>query len=141
MGKIGKMFNWRQWLLLYCAFSFALLGVDAAMNHHSVLTENMLSYTPLLFAPLALLYSVIAIFRESFRRKAWGMGIAALLVGGAGTLIHNYYNIVERSGPSIWGALLNAQFPVFAPAAFASTGLLLFLVAWGECRQELGTQP
>ncbi len=35
----------------------------------------------------------------------------------------------------MWQALLNTDRPVFAPAAFAATGLLLFLVAWGERSQ------
>lgn len=138
MGKMANIFNWRQWLMLYCALSFALLGVDAAMNHHSVLRENVLAYTPLIFAPLALCYSLLGIFKEAFRRQAWIIGILALLVGGAGTVIHNYFNIIERGNQSLWHALLEAPLPVFAPAAFASTALLLMLISWGEHQQVNG---
>lgn len=140
MRVIGNLFNWRQWLMLYCALSFTMLGVDAAMNHHRVLAVNILAYTPLIFAPLAVIYSAVGIFVESWRRNAWGLGTLALLVGGAGMLIHTYLNIAHRGDLSLWHTFFNAPRPVFAPAAFASTGLLLFLVAWGERRQHINTE-
>jgi hypothetical protein len=55
-------------------------------------------------------------------------------VGAAGTLIHNYYNLAERGELSLWHALLGPSRPVLAPAAYVATGLLLFLVTWGELR-------
>lgn len=136
---MGNLFNWRQWLVLYCAVSYVMLGVDAAMNHYRALAENALAYTPLIFAPLAVIYLAVSLFVVSWRRQAWGLGILALIVGGAGTFIHNYLNIIHRGDLSLWQALLNAPRPVLAPAAFASTGLLLFLVAWGERRQAIDT--
>lgn len=140
MRALGNRINWRQWLVLYCAVSFVMLGVDAAMNHHRVLSENILAYTPLIFAPLAVIYLAVSVFDVSWRRQAWGLGILAQIVGGAGTLIHNYLNITQRGDLSLWQTLLNAPRPVFAPAAFASTGLLLFLVAWGERQQPINTE-
>lgn len=132
MQQLRNLFHWRQWLMLYCAFSFAVLGIDAAMNHHRVLAVNSLAYTPIIFAPLAVIYSIVGISLVSWRRQAWGLGILALLVGGVGTVIHNYLNIANRGDLTVWQILLNAPRPVLAPAAFASTGLLLLLVAWGE---------
>jgi hypothetical protein len=139
-ARIVKAVNWRQWLVSYCAFSFLMLGVDDAMNHHQVIFENHLAYTPLIFAPLAILYSIVSIFHSGWRGRAWILGALSVIVGAAGTLIHNYYNLVERGAVSPWQALLSPPRPVLAPAAFIATGLLLFLVTWGERRARLDPQ-
>lgn len=125
-------FPWGRWLMLYSALSFAVLGIDAAMNHHEVLVENAWSWTPVIFAPLAVIVSLVSVFSAAWRRQAWILGVVAIIVGIAGTLFHNVPTLDERGTMSIWHALLTAKQPVLAPAAFASTGLLLLLVAWGE---------
>ena len=130
------VFAWGRWLALYCAFSFVMLGVDAAMNHHLILAKNYWAYTPLIFSPLAVLISMAYAYSAHWRQHAWLLGALAVLVGVAGTLFHNLPTIVERGDVSIWRALLNADRPVLAPAAFAATGLLLFLIAWGERGQR-----
>ena len=136
--RTGKRtFAWGRWLAFYSAFSFGVLGVDAAMNHHVIITENPWPYTPLLFAPLAVLVSLVCVFSARWRRQAWILGGLAILVGLGGTLFHNVPTILERGDLSLWQALLNADRPVLAPAAFAATGLLLLLVPWGERRQRI----
>ena len=127
-----RSFTWGPWLALYCAISYAVLGVDAAMNHHTVIFENKFSWTPLIFAPIAVIVSLICVFSPRWRRWAWILGVLALIVGIAGTLFHNIPTITERGQLTIWQALLNPTQPVLAPAAFASTGLLLLLISWGE---------
>lgn len=128
-------FPWSRWIMLYCAFSFAMLGVDAAMNHHQILATARWSITPLVFSPLAVVVSLVSIFSARWRRQAWILGGLAVIVGIAGTLLHNIPTLMERGQSTMWQALLNTDRPVFAPAAFAATGLLLFLVAWGERSQ------
>lgn len=135
----AKLFPWGFWLAIYWAFSFAMLGVDAAMNHHAIIRENPWSLTPIIFAPLAVIVSLICVFSASWRRQAWIPGVVALLVGIAGTLFHNIPTILERGHQTVWQALLNTERPVLAPAAFAATGLLLLLVAWGERWQRAHT--
>ena len=132
MKAIGEQFNWRQWLVLYCAFSFAMLGVDAAMNHHLILAQNPWAYTPLIFSPLVVVFSLVCIWSARWRQQAWVFGILAVVVGVAGTLFHDVPTLWERGTLTAWQALLNTDRPVLAPAAFAATGLLLFLVTWGE---------
>jgi hypothetical protein len=114
-----------------------MLGVDAAMNHHMIITKHPWAYTPLLFAPLAVLVSLVCVFSAHWRRQAWILGGLAILVGLAGTLFHNAPTILGRGDLSVWQALLNADRPALAPASFAATGVLLLLVAWGERRQGI----
>ena len=125
-------FAWGRWLALYCAFSFGVLGADAAMNHHVIVTDNPWAYTPLLFAPLAAMVSLVCVFSARWRRQVWILGGLAIFVGVAGTLFHNVPTILERGDLPVWRALLNAGRPVLAPASFAATGVLLLLVSWGE---------
>lgn len=126
------VFSWGRWLSLYCAFSFAMLGVDAAMNHHQVITRVPWAYTPLVFAPLAVIVSLAGVYSKRWRQSSWVLGGLAILVGIAGTLFHNVPTIMGRGEQTIWQALLNAYRPVLAPASFAATGVLLVLIAWGE---------
>lgn len=133
------LFPWGRWLALYCVLSFIMLGVDATMSHHDVLTENRWSWTPVIFAPLAVIVSLVSVFSLRWRLQAWILGALAMLVGIAGTLFHNVPTILERGGQSLWHAVLTAERPVFAPAAFAATGLLLLLIAWGERWQRRHT--
>ena len=139
-SKGVTVFAWGRWLALYCAFSFAMLGVDAAMNHHLILAKNPWAIAPLIFAPLAVAVSLVNLFSARWRQQAWILGGLAVIVGTAGTLFHNVPTILARGDQSIWQALLNAYRPVFAPAAFAATGLLLFLITWGEHWQHKHTQ-
>jgi len=124
--------GWGQWIALYCALSFAMLGVDAAMSHHDVVREVIWSWTPLFYAPPAVIYSVIAIFSAAWRRGAWTMGLLGVAVGIAGTLLHDIPDITERGARSVWQALLTPERPILAPAAFAATAVLLLLLAWAE---------
>jgi hypothetical protein len=109
-----------------------MLGVDAAMNHHKVIETNHLSWIPIAFAPVALALCLAAVFSVRWRRAAWIVGLLAMAVGGAGTLIHNYLDITEVSDVTLWQALLNASRPPMAPAGFAHTGLMMLLVALAE---------
>jgi hypothetical protein len=131
-----QLFAWSRWVSLYCVISFAVLGVDVAMNHRDVIHETPFAYIPIVFAPLALLLCMAAVFSQRWRYAAWGIGLLALLVGGAGTLFHLVPTITERGALPLTQALLTSPRPLLAPAAFASTGLLMLLVAWGERRQE-----
>ena len=125
-------FAWGRWVSLFCAFSYLMLGLDAAMNHHKVIETNRLSWTPLIFAPLAVALCLTGVFSAAWRRRAWIVGLLGLAVGGAGELIHNYLDITETQGITIWQALINASRPPLAPAAFASTAILMLLVALAE---------
>jgi len=109
-----------------------MLGVDAAMNHHDEIFENALSWTPLIFAPLAVIYCITAIFSARWRQWAWTVGLIGIAVGSAGTIFHNLATISHRGQDTVWVALLEASRPVLAPASFAATAVLLLLVAWAE---------
>ena len=119
---------------LFCALSFLMLGTDAAMNHHLILARSALAWTPLVFAPVAAALCLAAVFSPRWRKLAWVAGLLALAVGGAGTLIHNYLTLAERGDVTIVSALLDAPRPPLAPAAFASTGVLMLLVWFAERR-------
>jgi len=124
--------RWGQWIALYCALSFAMLGVDAAMNHHDEIYQNALSWTPIIFASLAVVYCIVAIFSASWRRWAWTAGLLGIAVGITGAILHNLATISHRGQDTVWVALLEANRPVLAPASFAATAVLLLLVAWAE---------
>jgi hypothetical protein len=106
-----------------------MLGIDAALNHIEVIHENIFSWTPMLFAPLAVLFCLLCAGMASWRRAAWTFGLLGLLVGAAGTYFHDYPKLI--SGNAIQ-ALLDPVPPILAPAAFAATALLLLLVSWAE---------
>lgn len=127
--KTNPPLGWGQWIAVYCALSFASLGIDAAINHHDVIHETPYSWTPLLFAPLAVLFCLFCLGMASWRRAAWTFGLLGLLVGAAGTFFHDYPKLT--SGHVI-KALLDPSPPILAPSAFAATALLLLLVAWAE---------
>jgi len=127
-----REFAWGRWIPLYCAFSFLMLGTDAAMNHHLILERRALSWIPLIFAPVAAALCLAAVFSQRWRKLAWLVGLLALAVGGAGTLIHNYLNLAGRGDVTIMGAMLDAMHPSLAPAAFASSGILMLLVWFAE---------
>ncbi|MHB0936758.1 MAG: hypothetical protein ACYDCO_23210 [Armatimonadota bacterium] len=130
--KTNPPLGWGQWIALYCALSFAMLGVDAAMNHYEEIYVNVLSWTPLIFAPLAVLYCVAAIFSARWRCWAWVVGLLGIAVGLTGTILHLLPTITNRGEDTIWTALLESYRPVLAPASFAATAVLLLLVAWAE---------
>ncbi|MHB0935659.1 MAG: hypothetical protein ACYDCO_07525 [Armatimonadota bacterium] len=124
--------GWGQWVALFSTISFAMLGFDAGMNHHRVLANNPITYMPLIFAMVAVVYCLVSVYSVRWRRAAWVAGLLAVTVGIAGTLFHNVPTIIHRGDLTIWQALLNAYRPVLAPAAFAASGMLLLLVAWAE---------
>ena len=126
------LFAWGRWVSLFCAFSYVMLGIDAAMNHHKVIETNRLSWTPLIFAPIAVALCLTGVFSAVWRRRAWIVGLLGMAVGGTGMLIHNYLDITEVQDITLWQALLNASRPPLAPAAFASTAILMLLVALAE---------
>ena len=126
------LFAWGRWTSLFCAFSYLMLGADAAMNHHKVIETNRLSWTPLFFAPVAVALCLTGVFSAVGRRRAWIVGLLGLAVGGAGELLHLYFDLAEVQDITLWQALLNASRPPLAPAAFASTGILMLLVALAE---------
>jgi cytochrome bd-type quinol oxidase subunit 2 len=131
-NKCPGGFAWGKWVSLFCAFSFLMLGGDATLNHVKVLTENHFSYTPLIFAPLAVVLCLAAFGSQRFRRGAWVVGLLALLVGAAGTGFHVFYDFADSQGLTLWQAAVNATRPPLAPGAFASTGILMVLVALAE---------
>ena len=132
-----RSLTWNQWLSLYCALAFTVLGIDASMNHHAVFLEYPFSFTPAIFSPLALAASLVTAFSSAWRRKAWILAIVAIAVGLAGLAFHNNVNFSERGTMTLWETFINSyKPPALAPAAFASTGLLLFLIAWGEYRKK-----
>lgn len=133
--KLSASFPWGKWLSLYCAFSFTMLGIDVAMNHHEVIHETPYAYIPILYAIFAIIACSSMVFMHHRRRMAIVVGVIGLLVGGAGMLFHNIPTITERGHQTIWHVLINNPVqPVFAPASFAATALLLLLLAWGEAQ-------
>ena len=125
-----RSFQWGRWISLFCAFSFLILGVDAAMSHMAV--SSFFPKIPIIFAPLAILLSLAAVFWVSWRRLAWIVGLLALAVGIAGGLFHNVLTLNESEGLSVLDAFLYTARPPIAPLAFASTGVLMLFVAWAE---------
>jgi len=126
-------FQWGRWLTLYSAATFLVLGGDAAMHHYHTVGEHPLAWIPIVFGPIAALACLPGILSARWRPVVtlW-VGLAAMAVGGAGTLFHNLPTYLERGDQSIVAAFLDATNPPMAPAAFASAGILLVLVWWGE---------
>ena len=133
LGKANrKSFAWGRWISLYCAVSFAVLGLDAAINHLSVLESNPFSFVPLIFTIPAIALSLAAVFSSRWRRLAWIIGLLGVSVGLAGTLFHNITTLLEAGDMGYIEALVYALRPPLAPFAFASTGVLMLLVTLAE---------
>ncbi len=129
-----QKFSWGRWITLFCGLSFLMLGLDALLNHRQIIAVRAFSLIPIVFAPLCLAYCIVAFFNQMWRRLAWIPGLAAVAVGLAGTLFHVTSAIRDRYDQTIMQAILESSRPPLAPAAFASTGILLLFVAWAARR-------
>ena len=130
--KTNPSLGWGQWIAIYCTLAFLMFAVDDAINHYYVIRENALAWTPLLFLPPVTLYTAVSIGVAGWRRWAWVPGLLAVLVGGIGTVLHNFVNLTERGNHTIWQAIQHGERPILAPAAIAATGLLMLLYSWGS---------
>lgn len=134
-----RRFDWPKWVALYTAASFLVFGVDSAINHIAggVIHEKPLAYTPLIFAPLAVVAMLVAFSVERWRAAiAWVVGVLAVIVGATGMVFHVLGDLEDVTQVSV-AKLLKAfgpdSMPPFAPAAFAATGILVLLIgldAW-----------
>ena len=128
-------FSWGRWIALFCGLSFLMLGLDTVLNHRLVIAVRRLSLIPIVFSPISVAFCIAATFRQAWRRLAWIPGFAAVAVGLTGTSIHVVLAIRDRYYQTIIQAVLESTRPPLAPAAFASTGILLLFVAWAERRR------
>ncbi len=138
VGNAPSGLDWPKWLMFYAAASFAVYGTDAAINHlafgpRSAIAENALAYTPLIFAPLAVVACLLAFAVPRWRPAlAWVTGALAVVVGATGMGIHLLENIenAQEAERALTAFALSgpAALPFFAPAAFAATGIVVLLV-------------
>jgi hypothetical protein len=131
-----------QWIIFYCALSFTLLGIDAALHHLSfgAASRNLTAYLPIIFAPVAGILCVMAALSRKFMPAVWVVGVFGLAIGAIGTMIHLYLNIAQRGELSVWTALAFGGRPPLAPAGFAATGILLLLVTLAGWRARVRSQ-
>jgi hypothetical protein len=127
-----KSFAWGKWISLFCAVSFVVLGIDSLINHINVLRLKPFTLIPVIFLPIALILCLMAVFSKRFRRFAWIVGLLAIFIELAGTSFHNAKTFAERDEMTYFDALAFAIRPPLAPAAFASTGVLMLFVAFDE---------
>ena len=130
-----KEFGWPVWILIFCALSFLMLGLDVVLNHRNILDIRLTSLIPIIFSPISIAFCIIAVLTPGWRRFSWIAGLAAIAVGLGGTIFHWASSISQRYEQTIIEAIIQSSRPALAPAAFASTGLLLLLVAWAERRR------
>ncbi len=123
-------------LLIYVGIVFFALWVDATLYHIEVLSEESASYTPVVFAPLAGVYCLIAAFSSSFRRYVFWVGCLAVLVDAVGTFFHTEPLFTGKVTGSLISAVRSLGRPVFAPAGFAGNGFLMILAWWCDRSSE-----
>ena len=92
-------------LILIGAFAFLLL--DLRMEHADVLSEELISYMPLVYSGLMVILSLIAVyFWESWGRKVlfWAFALA-IVVGVVGFWQHNEHKFGQRMAYvfTVWG--------------------------------------
>ena len=132
--KPENAFPWSRWILIISAVTFLMLGLDALLNHRNILNIKYLSLIPVVLSPLFFGYCVVAVLLEHWRKFAWVAGLLAIAIGLAGTLFHWLSAISQRFDQTVVAAVLESSRPPLAPAAFASAGLFLLLVAWADRR-------
>lgn len=129
-------FPWGMLLSLYSAFTFLMLDVDMALLHLGYRHQNnFFAVLPLVFCVIAALVSLVTAFNVWMRRQAWVLGLATMLIGGIGTIIHLEIAFANLHGLNIAMLLERLVFdprPPLAPAALAGTGLLLVMVSLAE---------
>lgn len=126
------------------------LGVDSWISHFAGKEEShIMQWVPVYFAPIgALIVLAVVLPRLSATTVRLGLRVTGLLsfvVGMAGTLYHliPFWNDMQDEAWSfagITGALSIAP-PVFAPAAFAAVGGILWLIASPNLVLHLRARP
>jgi hypothetical protein len=131
----SSSFAWAKWISLFSALSFLVLGFDALLSHLNALELNRFTLTPIIFSPIAVALCLAAVFSIPMQRLGWIAGSIAVAVGLAGTIFHFVTTIGELSGFPFIDIISYTARPIFAPAAFASTGVLMIFVAVSESRR------
>ncbi len=138
----------RRVLILFSAFAFVIFFIEIYLAHFiwlQLFFQKMVwnfAITPVIFAPIGLVVSLIAAFRLT-PRVVWifqVLMVASLTVGTVGTYFHVMPRLEAGESLASVGLWLGDP-PVLAPAAFAFPGIMglmaVYRLKWRKTATEL----
>lgn len=116
-------------IALYLALNYLIILLDISIAHFGNNFANNLEWIPIIYAPIAIMASLMLFFRD---RAGWSkklhlwVNALGVLIGIVGFFFH--LSSLMDKGSFALTSLVGGN-PVFAPLAFVSTGLIGVIIA------------
>lgn len=133
---MGEFIRFNRLIVLFLGVGFLVLAFEIFLQHHEVLVDKKIAWTPILFGTIGgILTVLVAIF---FNRLSYYLFIVIMLisvcVGTLGVCLHNIWRVPKFLDFLFWNKpfdfeILTTYTPLLAPSAFVAMGGLGILVA------------